>query len=272
MGDAKQTGLQKHADELAQRFEGNQSDTPLMLDGKSAIRLILSKSVSGYPQHEIIVSESGGQNYLLDFYAMAGEDLKTSIDAVVKNWKWLPFAPPADHLEFAGEPVSISNNAVVLRVPAIMRPIELGAKGASSFMVYDCRTKILAFVASVDVLPIQSEVSLLELRNGFGSLMRERLELKKEIAWTAKKTALPGYLSEPVVAPEKAKSAAEAKYSIFVRYGLVKLARGRVALLTFTMTGQTVEDRKKYDVALLQILDSVSNGPIKNETPASKEK
>ena len=255
--------LQQSAEDLLKQFHGKQSDTALTLDGKPALRLHLEKGQPGFPQHQTIISQNNGQNYLLDLYAAAGEDANAVIDAVVKNWKWIPFAPPADHLQFRKDTISLFKNSVTLQIPEIMRPVQRDADKLEKFGIYDYRSGALPFVTIVDVVPLQGALSFIELRDNFTTLIRDQFKVKEKIIWTGQKSSLPSYLSSSFAAPDAIKSAAEKKYSIYNRYGLVKLDQAKVALLTFTVTVQTAEGRKKYDDTIRRILDSVSTVPLK---------
>jgi hypothetical protein len=240
---------------LAKQMNGEVAPESLRLGDQPALRLTFRNSQASYPQHQAVICLMYGSAYIIDITGKTGEDIAGTIEAIRASWRWQPPAPPTEHLALNPTPMELFDHRLSVRLPDTMGLFPQEQPDAVKLAIYDCRTHILAFVMDVGLFPCKKSASLVQIRDTFASLLSSRLDLKEPIQWQWGAGRVPIYWATPF----KVKlPGINDDHETYTSYSLVRMQPEKLALFTFTMTGQSADDRKRYGEAMAKILGTVA--------------
>jgi hypothetical protein len=264
-GVSNADSLRGHVDLLLREGNAQLLNGSLLLDKKFAYRVKRSGPYPGmaktWAQQRIITTAYGKQTFTISFMADKRQDIEKTEAALLRGWRWQPFASPATYLQPSPEPLLFPQAQLRLSIPQSMGIFSVDETSAM-LSAYDAQNNLAAFTFNIALVSVPNTFSLQAMRGNFGTVLQKQFNLRRPLTWKDSSgqpaRTMSNFFETNIAEPDS-------PGPTLTSYGLVKSSGKEWVLLTFNINAQDVKSRTLYMAAARKILDSIRNdssGPV----------
>jgi hypothetical protein len=246
---------EESAKSLAKSWSGAVDTERADLDGESAFKITAPAKGTGLSPVEAIVTMHQGYLYLVMGGVTPGMSCRSQIDQIAKAWRWVEIVDASKHLDLMPEPLAAFDGSILINFPRDMYLNHTdNPQKVVDLSLYDLKKGMSTFQAYVQIVPIAEGKDFNTVKDNFLTKMNSQKIYNDQLTWKPR-NGDPMRLITP--SSHLATSIAITKGDVYVKWALIKLGADRMVLINFTIAGSDAQERRLYEAAAEQIVDSI---------------